>query len=210
MKSLLVWIQGVAAALGAPGLFLVAALDSSFLSLPQVNDLLLILSVTRHPELMPLYAAMSTLGSLAGGSYTVVALIGGIVAVAALRARRLADGLNALALGEAAAGHVGIDVQRLRGRVIALVALLCALAVAWCGVIGFIGLIAPHWVRMIAGPDHRVVLPASGLLGAVLVLAADTVARTVMAPTELPLGVLTAFIGVPMFLVMLRHFRSRV
>ncbi len=66
MKSLLVWIQGVAAALGAPGLFLVAALDSSFLSLPQVNDLLLILSVTRHPELMPLYAAMSTLGSLAG------------------------------------------------------------------------------------------------------------------------------------------------
>ena len=66
MKSLLVWIQGVAAALGAPGLFLVAALDSSILSLPQVNDLLLILSVTRHPELMPLYAAMSTLGSLAG------------------------------------------------------------------------------------------------------------------------------------------------
>jgi membrane protein YqaA with SNARE-associated domain len=66
VKSLLVWIQGVAAALGAPGLFLVAALDSSFLSLPQVNDLLLILSVTRHPELMPLYAAMSTLGSLAG------------------------------------------------------------------------------------------------------------------------------------------------
>ena len=66
MKSLLVWIQGVAAALGAPGLFLVAALDSSFLSLPQVNDLLLILSVTRRPELMPLYAAMSTLGSLAG------------------------------------------------------------------------------------------------------------------------------------------------
>jgi len=66
VKSLLVWIQGVAAALGAPGLFLVAALDSSILSLPQVNDLLLILSVTRHPELMPLYAAMSTLGSLAG------------------------------------------------------------------------------------------------------------------------------------------------
>jgi membrane protein YqaA with SNARE-associated domain len=66
VKSFLVWIQGVAAALGAPGLFLVAALDSSFLSLPQVNDLLLILSVTRHPELMPLYATMSTLGSLAG------------------------------------------------------------------------------------------------------------------------------------------------
>ena len=66
MKSLLAWIQGVAAALGAPGLFLVAALDSSFLSLPQVNDLLLILSVTRNPHLMPLYAAMSTLGSLAG------------------------------------------------------------------------------------------------------------------------------------------------
>jgi iron complex transport system permease protein len=81
---------------------------------------------------------------------------------------------------------------------------------ATTGIIGFIGLIAPHWVRMVAGPDHRVVLPASALLGAALVLAADTVARTVMAPAELPLGVLTAFIGAPMFLWMLRHFKGRI
>ncbi|HSI57492.1 MAG TPA: iron ABC transporter permease [Ideonella sp.] len=145
-----------------------------------------------------------TLGSLAGGSYTVVALIGGIVAVAALRARRLADGLNALALGEAAAGHVGIDVQRLRGRVIALVALLCALAVAWCGVIGFIGLMAPHLVRVVAGPDQRRVLPLSMLAGALLLGVADTVARTVLLPAEVPVGIFTALIGGPVFLMMLR------
>lgn len=145
-----------------------------------------------------------TMGSLAGGSYLVVALIGGTVAVAALRARSLADSLNALALGEAAAGHVGIDVQRLRGRVIALVALLCALAVAWCGVIGFIGLMAPHLVRWVAGPDQRRVLPLSMLAGALLLGVADTLARTVVLPAEIPVGIFTALIGAPVFLLMLR------
>ena len=76
--------------------------------------------------------------------------------------------------------------------------------------IGFIGLVAPHGVRLLAGPDHRVVLPASALLGAALVLLADTVARTAVKPAELPLGVLTAVLGAPLFLVMLRQFRGRV
>jgi len=145
-----------------------------------------------------------TLGSLAGGSYAVVALIGAVVALAAWRAGRVADGLNALALGEAAAGHVGIDVQRLRARVIALVALLCALAVAWCGVIGFIGLMAPHLVRTVAGPNQRRVLPLSMLAGALLLAVADTLARTVVLPAEIPVGIFTALIGGPVFLLMLR------
>ena len=117
--------------------------------------------------------------------------------------------LNALALGEAQAALLGVNVERIKRRVIVVTALAVGAVTATTGIIGFIGLIAPHWVRMVAGPDHRVVLPASALLGAALVLAADGVARTVMAPAELPLGVLTAVIGVPMFLAMLRHFRGR-
>jgi iron complex transport system permease protein len=78
------------------------------------------------------------------------------------------------------------------------------------GIIGFIGLVAPHCVRLVAGPDHRVVLPASAMLGAALVLLADSVARTVLKPAEVPLGVLTAFVGVPFFLLLLRRFKGSV
>ena len=105
---------------------------------------------------------------------------------------------------------LGVDVERTKRRAIVVCALAVGAVTATTGAIGFIGLIAPHWVRMVAGPDHRIVLPGSALLGAALVLAADAVARTAVKPAELPLGVLTAFIGVPMFLFMLRHFRGRV
>lgn len=150
------------------------------------------------------------MGSLGGARWSAVLLVGGIVLAACLASLRLAAPLNTIALGESQAALLGVDVERVKRQAILLTACAVGAVTATTGVIGFIGLIAPHWVRMVAGPDHRVVLPASGLLGAALVLAADTVARTVMAPTELPLGVLTAFIGVPMFLMMLRHFRSRV
>ena len=105
---------------------------------------------------------------------------------------------------------LGVDVEHVKRSVILATALAVGAVTATTGIIGFVGLIAPHWVRLVAGPDHRVVLPGSALLGAALVLAADAVARTVMAPAELPLGVLTAAIGVPMFLFMLRHFRERI
>ncbi len=150
------------------------------------------------------------LGSLGGARWSAVLLVGAIVLAACIASLGLAAPLNTIALGESQAALLGVDVERVKRQAILLTACAVGAVTATTGVIGFIGLIAPHWVRMVAGPDHRVVLPASGLLGAALVLAADTVARTVMAPTELPLGVLTAFIGVPMFLIMLRHFRSRV
>jgi iron complex transport system permease protein len=145
-----------------------------------------------------------TLGSLAGAGWLVVAVMGTALALVAARLRTLARALNALALGEAAAGHVGIDVARLRLRVIVAVALLSALAVAWCGVIGFIGLMAPHLVRVIVGPDQQRVLPLAMGSGALLLLAADTVARTVAIPAEIPVGIFTALIGAPAFLAMLR------
>jgi len=150
------------------------------------------------------------LGSLGGARWSAVALVGTVVLLACGAALALAAPLNAIALGESQAHLLGVDVERTKRRAILVTAFAVGSVTATTGIIGFIGLIAPHWVRMVAGPDHRTVLPASGLVGAALVLAADAVARTVMAPAELPLGVLTAVIGVPMFLVMLRHFKGRV
>lgn len=150
------------------------------------------------------------LGSLGGARWSAVVLVGTIVFIATCAGLTLARPLNAIALGEAQAVLLGVDVERTKRWAIVVCALAVGAVTATTGAIGFIGLIAPHWVRMVAGPDHRIVLPGSALLGAALVLAADAVARTVVKPAELPLGVLTAFIGVPMFLFMLRHFRGRV
>jgi iron complex transport system permease protein len=93
---------------------------------------------------------------------------------------------------------------------VAVTALAVGAVTATTGIIGFVGLLAPHCVRLIAGPDHRTVLPGSAMLGAALVLLADSVARTAVQPAELPLGVLTAFVGVPFFLLLLRQFKGKV
>jgi iron complex transport system permease protein len=150
------------------------------------------------------------LGSLGGARWSAVLLVGGIVLVASCAGLAYARPLNAIALGEAQAALLGVNVERVKRAVILVTAMAVGAVTATTGIIGVVGLIAPHWVRLVAGPDHRVVLPASALLGAALVLAADVVARTVVKPAELPLGVLTAAIGVPMFLFMLRHFRGRI
>jgi len=145
-----------------------------------------------------------TLGSLSAASWGLVGVLATALGVCSWYARRLAQALNALALGEAAAGHVGVDVPRLRAGLVAIVALLSALAVAWCGLIGFIGLMAPHLVRGRAGADQRRVLPLAMAAGALLLLVADTVARTVAVPAEIPVGIFTALIGGPGFLFLLR------
>jgi iron complex transport system permease protein len=145
-----------------------------------------------------------TLGSLAGANWAVVGVLALALSAAFVVARRVAHELNALALGEAAAQHLGVDVVGLRWRLIVVVAVLCALAVAWCGLIGFIGLMAPHLVRGFAGADQRRVLPLAMLAGAVLLLVADTLARSVVMPAEIPVGILTALLGAPLFLLLLR------
>lgn len=150
------------------------------------------------------------LGSLGGARWSAVTLVTALVAAALAAALAWARPLNAIALGEAQAALLGVNVERVKRAVVLITALAVGAVTATTGIIGFVGLIAPHWVRLLAGPDHRVVLPGSALLGAALVLAADAVARTAVQPAELPLGVLTAFIGGPMFLIMLRRFRSRV
>jgi iron complex transport system permease protein len=150
-----------------------------------------------------------TLGSLAGAQWSVVALLAAVLPLAVWHSARLAHALNAIALGEAVAGHVGIDVARVRRRLVVIIAVVCVLAVAWCGLIGFIGLIAPHLVRGVAGADQRRLLPLAMAAGALLMLLADTLARTVAIPAEIPVGIFTALIGGPGFLLLLRSVVQR-
>lgn len=149
-----------------------------------------------------------TLGSLAGANWFLVTTLLAALILALWALHRLTHAMNALALGEAAAAHVGVNVRRLRVRVIALVALLCGFAVAWCGMIGFIGLVAPHMVRLMVGPDQRRLAPLAMLVGALLLLLADTAARTVAIPAEIPVGIFTALLGAPFFLVLLVRMRK--
>ena len=131
-------------------------------------------------------------------------LLGILVLGGTLNARHL----NVLARGELQAAIVGLPVRGFRHLIFAAASLATALAVTSVGVIGFIGLVVPHLVRLVAGSDHRVVLPASALAGGALLVVADTLARTIMAPRQLPVGALTAAIGVPLFLVLMSRLRS--
>lgn len=152
--------------------------------------------------------AFWNLGSLAAATWSVLAAVVVPALVAMIAAWRLAAPLNALALGEARAAHLGVDVTRAKRLTIVIAALATGSLVAVTGMIGFVGLVAPHLVRLMCGPDHRIVLPGAALLGAVLVLIADMVARTVVAPAELPIGILTAGFGAPFFLLLLLRRRA--
>ena len=151
-----------------------------------------------------------TLGSLAGANWTLVGLLTALLLLGLWWVRKLLQAMNALALGEAVAVHLGVDVNALRGRVIVAVALLSGFTVAWTGVIGFIGLMAPNLVRLLIGPDQRQVAPLSALTGAILLTVADTLARTVLIPAEIPVGIFTALLGGPFFLLLLRPGLGRV
>jgi iron complex transport system permease protein len=128
-----------------------------------------------------------------------------LTAGAALAARHL----NVLARGELQAAILGVPVAGFRYLIFGAAALATAISVTTVGVIGFIGLVVPHLVRLVAGSDHRIVVPASALAGGILLVIADTLARTIMAPRQLPVGALTAAIGVPLFLVLMSQSRSK-
>jgi iron complex transport system permease protein len=129
----------------------------------------------------------------------------GVLALALAATLPFARDLNALARGEAIAAALGVDVARLPWLLFALSALLTAAAVTTAGAIGFVGLIVPHAVRLTIGNDQRVLLPAAALAGGALLLLADTLARQIAAPAQLPAGVITALVGVPVFLYLLRR-----
>jgi iron complex transport system permease protein len=131
-------------------------------------------------------------------------LLGVLVIAGTLGARHL----NVLSRGELQAAIVGLPVRGFRYLIFAASAMATALSVTTVGVIGFIGLVVPHLVRLVAGSDHRIVLPASALAGGALLVVADTMARTILAPRQLPVGALTAAIGVPLFLVLMSRVRQ--
>jgi iron complex transport system permease protein len=144
-----------------------------------------------------------SLGSLGGASWVKVMAVAPILLPLLVAAPFLARGLNGLALGEAEAFHLGLSVQRIKAAAIILVALAVGASVAVAGMIGFVGIVVPHLVRLMLGSSHKILLPASALGGAILLLAADVLARTIVSPAELPIGIITAAIGAPFFLWLL-------
>lgn len=115
--------------------------------------------------------------------------------------------LNALLFGDESAAHMGVEVDRAKTSLLFLVALLTAGAVAFAGIIGFVGVIVPHAMRLVVGPDHRFLIPASALFGGGLLIACDLIARSIIPPTQVPVGILTAFLGAPFFVYLLRRSR---
>lgn len=144
-----------------------------------------------------------SLGSLSGATWTKVATSAPAILPILILVPFLGRGLNALVLGEAEAFHLGVAVERLKRLVILLVAVAVGAGVAAAGVIGFVGLVVPHVLRLLIGPEHRRLLPACALLGGALLVLADIVARLVVAPAELPIGIVTAIVGAPVFLWLL-------
>lgn len=145
------------------------------------------------------------LGSLAGASYPRLWPVLLATGAVAFWLPRRAEALNALLLGESEARHLGLDVERLKRELVFCTALGVGAAVAAAGLIGFVGLLVPHLIRLLCGPDHRVLLPAAMLAGASLLLFADLLARLLLVPAELPLGIVTALLGAPFFLYLLRR-----
>jgi iron complex transport system permease protein len=150
------------------------------------------------------------MGSVAGATWSKFWVASPLIMLTLVVAPFLARALNALALGEGAAGHLGIDVQKMKRIAILTVAGSVGASVAVTGGIGFVGIVVPHLLRLVQGPDHRGLLVNSALLGAVILLVADGIARTVIAPAELPIGIVTAVMGGPFFLWILLKNRSVV
>ncbi len=143
------------------------------------------------------------MGGLSGASWPYVVMIAPMFAAGAVATLMFTRELNLMLLGDERAGHLGVNVARFKLVSLAVASLLTAAAVAVAGLIGFVGLMVPHMVRLTLGPDHRTLLPASLLGGAIVLVLADLIARTVLAPVEIPVGIVTALIGGPFFLWLL-------
>ena len=151
-----------------------------------------------------------TMGNLGGALWSAVIVALTIVLPTTFVLIRNSGRLNILLLGEEEAGYLGVNSERLKQTIMLCTALSVGVAVALTGIIGFVGLIVPHLIRLLIGPDHRILIPASALLGALLLIVADTFARTLLAPFEIPVGILTSLIGGPFFLwLLIKQYRAR-
>ena len=151
-----------------------------------------------------------TMGSLGGALWPGVLICASLVIPATFVLYRNAQRLNILLLGESEARHLGVDSERLKRNIIICTAISVGAAAAVSGIIGFVGLVIPHLIRLTLGPDHRLLIPASALLGAIILIIADTVSRTLLAPAEIPVGIFTSLIGGPFFLwLLIKQYSGR-
>jgi iron complex transport system permease protein len=148
------------------------------------------------------------LGNLQVALWPPLRAVGAVVAVGLAVSIFWARDLNLLALGDAPAAHLGLNVARSRLLFFVVASLVTGATVATCGIIGFVGLIVPHAVRLLVGPDHRRLMPAAALAGAAFLVLADCLARTLLAPKEIPIGVVTALAGGPLFIFLLRRHKT--
>ena len=144
------------------------------------------------------------LGTLTEGSWTLIGISAAIITIGLGVTWLFSRELNMLTQGETTAFHLGVDVETAKKLLFVAASTLVAASVAVAGMIGFVGLIVPHMMRMIVGPDHRLLIPASALGGAIFLILADALARTIMPPLEIPVGALTALLGSPYFVYLLR------
>lgn len=151
-----------------------------------------------------------TMGGLGRANWAYVYVLTPIVALGSVILIAFSRDLNALSLGEEEAFHLGIDPEMSKRIMLGVATLLTSSAVAFAGTIGFVGLIIPHIMRLIIGPDHRYLLPATAIAGAVFLVWADLAARTVASPAEMPVGIITAFLGAPFFLYLLKRKGARM
>lgn len=143
------------------------------------------------------------LGSLAGATWTKNLILGGIIAAAYVALMPKGKALNAMMLGEHDAQHLGIPVEKIKQQIVVFTALVVGTSVAFAGTIGFVGLIVPYILRLLFKSNYSVILPLAAVMGSVLLLAADTISRTIAAPGEVPIGILTALMGAPIFIAIL-------
>ena len=150
------------------------------------------------------------MGSLTGPDYATLGILGLYLGIGLVLLATQAHSLNLLTLGEEAARSLGVEVERVKKMIFLAAALLTGAVVAFSGLIGFVGLIVPHAVRLALSADHRLLLPIAGLAGGIFLMIADTLARTLLSPSEIPVGVVTALVGGPVFLYLLMNHRVRL
>jgi len=148
------------------------------------------------------------LGGLYKASWNTVAIAFSLILLGVIIIQFFARDLNAMVLGEEPAMHLGIDTGSVKKILLIFSSLVAGTAVAFTGIIGFVGLITPHIMRILVGPNHRILLPASALAGAIFLIWSDTIARTILSPTEIPVGIITAFCGAPFFVYLLQKSKK--
>ncbi len=165
--------------------------------------LMITMSDSLNEKLRSVYGFL--LGGISVGGWGQIAVIAPVIILGVLLARLTAFRLNAFALGEDGAAHVGVDVERSKALFLALGSVLTAAAVCIGGLIGFVGLVVPHSLRLVLGPDHRLLVPGSAIAGGAFLVVADLLARTLSSPREIQVGIITALIGAPIFIYLLRR-----